>query len=460
MTDHVPNETLRKTLHIAFGLFAFTLRWLPWWAAAGVAAAAIVGNWLVLHRVFGREVARESRGFDFGIIAYPTVVLLLIVIFRDRLHIAAIAWGMLAFGDGVATLAGKALPAGRLPWNEQKSWGGMLGFIAAGAASGIALGYWLGYERPVVIALAAACAAIVESLSINVDDNLTVPAATATFLVVAGFEPASAYGVWPQTPAWLAVNGGLAIAGYYSRSVTASGALGGWALGSILILGAGWPLYVALLVFFVIATAATRAGYARKASAGLAQEGGGRRGFTHAFANTGAAAICAIAMSRIARAEGHSSGAEMLPLFMGIAALATAAADTTASEIGQLLGKRPFLPLTMKRVAPGTEGAVSIEGTVAGILAGAIVSLAGALAAHQAYDVVFHAPLVVALTTCAFLGSWVESVAGSWNRRLVHPVTNGALNFFNTVIGAALFYLAARLLPLVVWRPVIDRLPN
>ena len=36
---HEPNELLRKSLHIAFGLFAVTLRWLPWWLAAGVAAA-------------------------------------------------------------------------------------------------------------------------------------------------------------------------------------------------------------------------------------------------------------------------------------------------------------------------------------------------------------------------------------------------------------------------------------
>ncbi|MFZ2493971.1 MAG: hypothetical protein WA208_21025, partial [Thermoanaerobaculia bacterium] len=189
MSDHTPNELLRKSLHIAFGLFAFTLRWLPWWAAAGVAAAAILGNWLVLHRVFGRGVSRDVRGFDFGIIAYPTVVFALIVMFRDQLHIAGIAWGMLAFGDGIATLAGKAMPLRPLPWNPSKSWGGFLGFLIVGSATGISLGYWLGYERPGVIVLAAFCAAVAESLAINLDDNLTVPAAAAVALVLASFEP-------------------------------------------------------------------------------------------------------------------------------------------------------------------------------------------------------------------------------------------------------------------------------
>ncbi|MFZ2492606.1 MAG: hypothetical protein WA208_14095, partial [Thermoanaerobaculia bacterium] len=77
-----------------------------------------------------------------------------------------------------------------------------------------------------------------------------------------------------------------------------------------------------------------------------------------------------------------------------------------------------------------------------------------------AYATVFSWRLVAALTAAACVGSWLESVAGSWNRRQARPVTNGALNFFNTAAGALLFYAAARLLPLVEWRPVLGRLPH
>ena len=147
--------------------------------------------------------------------------------------------------------------------------------------------------------------------------------------MVAGIEVTSAYGVWPRTPLWLGINGVLALIGYFVRSVSFSGALGGWFLGAILILGGGWPLYVALLAFFVIGTATTKLGYSRKAKKGLAQESGGRRGFSHAFSNVGVAAICAIAVSRLARGPHGAVELELLPLFMGITALATAAADTT-----------------------------------------------------------------------------------------------------------------------------------
>src|SRR6185503_7894139 len=100
-----------------------------------------------------------------------------------------------------------------------------------------------------------------------------------------------------------------------------------------------------LLAFFVIGSAATKLGYRRKEAARLAQENKGRRGARHALANAG---------------------------------VATAAADTSSSEIGQLLGRRTYLPTNFKPVPRGTEGAVSLEGTLAGILASLVIASLGA----------------------------------------------------------------------------------
>lgn len=441
---HVTNETLRKGLHIAFGLGAFALKWLPWYVAAGVCVVAIVSNGLLLHRLVGRNVARHERGFDAGIILYPIMVLLLVVVFRERLVYAAIGWAMLAFGDGVATLAGKSIRIAPLPWNRDKSWGGLIACFLGSLAGGLAVAYFMDYREPVVVLIAALAAAIAESLAIRVDDNVTVPFAAAVACIVAGIEVTSAYGVWPSSMPWLIVNGLLAIAGYFARSVSVSGAIGGWFLGAILILGAGWPMYVALLAFFILGTAATKLGYARKARLGLAQESGGRRGFSHAFSNVGVAAICAIAVSRLSRVEESPLEWMAVAYSMGIAALATAAADTTASEIGQLIGKRAFLPLTLRRVPVGTEGAISIEGTLAGLLGGLLVAAAGVLSLHYGLMQV-NLGAIFFITAAAFLGSWLESIAGSWNRKQELPIPNGVLNFFNTAVGAALAYAFAQL---------------
>jgi uncharacterized protein (TIGR00297 family) len=415
---HETNETLRKFLHIAFGLFAVTLLWLPWRIAAAVAALAVVGNWLILHRVVGRRVSRHERGYDEGIVIYPAAVALLIVIFNWHLEIAAVAWVLLAFGDGSATLIGRAMPIASLPWNREKSWGGLLAFLAVGGA-----------------------AAAATALGLN--DNLTVPAIAAGVLAAIGI-PSLMIGdtypliAWP----WLAANTVLAIFGYAVRSVDISGAVVGWVLGCIVILGGGPPLYLSLLAFFVIGTACTKLGYRRKSREGLAQEKGGRRGAAHAIANTGVAALCAIACWR---------GLGLVPLFMGIASLATAAADTTGSEIGQLFGRRAFLPLTLRRVERGTAGAISIEGTLAGIVAGLVVAIVGVSVAIHHLGPAFIGSVtidksrtVAVIAACAFLGSYVESVIGS-----VRPhIANGAMNFLNTAAGAVLFWIAWRFVPM------------
>ena len=58
-----------------------------------------------------------------------------------------------------------------------------------------------------------------------------------------------------------------------------------------------------------------------------------------------------------------------------IAALAEATADTLASELGEVLGGPPLLITTLRRVAPGTDGAISLAGTVAGTSGAVVVVL-------------------------------------------------------------------------------------
>ncbi|HEX9500116.1 MAG TPA: DUF92 domain-containing protein, partial [Thermoanaerobaculia bacterium] len=208
------------------------------------------------------------------------------------------------------------------------------------------------------------------------------------------------------------------------------------------ILGGGPPMYVALVAFFIVGTACTGLGYARKARAGLAQEKGGRRGAGHAFANVGVAAICSIAVWR---------GLGLVPLFMGITALATAAADTAASEIGQLIGKRAFNPLTFRRVERGTDGAISLEGTLAGVVAALIVAIAGtAMALHNLRPgfigtvTIDKARAIAMVTVGAFLASYIESVLGSLTRN----IPNHVMNFINTAVGAMLFWIAWNFIPI------------
>lgn len=442
LDQHETNETLRKSIHIAAGFGAVALKWIPWRIAAAVCVLAMIANWLILHRLFGKRVARHERGFDAGIVLYPAVIGLLIVVFNWHIEIAAIAWAILAFGDGFATIAGHRVPIAPLPWNRAKSWGGFIAFLVTGAAAGIGIAILYGSPALTVVIAAVVVSALVESMPTGIDDNITVPIAAAATLAVLSIAPLTGEVVHPPILwAWMGVNTLLAIAGYLVRSVDATGAIFGWLLGAIIVI-ASPALYVALLTFFIIGTACTKLGYRRKAALGLAQEKGGRRSAEHAFANVGVAAICAIAVWR---------GLGLVPLFMGISALATAAADTAGSEIGQLLGRRAFMPLTFRRVERGTEGAISIEGTIAGILAALAVAIAAvAMVVHRfrpgfAGGVeIWKSHVIIVVTLCGFLGSYIESLAGAY----LHNVPNTTMNFFNTAAGAMLFWIAWHFIPM------------
>jgi uncharacterized protein (TIGR00297 family) len=84
-----------------------------------------------------------------------------------------------------------------------------------------------------------------------------------------------------------------------------------------------------------------------------------------------------------------------------------------------------------RRVAPGTSGAVSVEGTLAGIVGAAL--LTGAAIALGLMPPRASGGVIVAATAAAFvesvLGATVE--ARGW-------IDNDALNFINALIGAAL----------------------
>lgn len=440
--QHETRETLRKAIHIAFGFGAIALRWIPWRIAAGICALAVIGNWLLLHRVFGRRIARHERGYDLGIVAYPLAVGLLILTFNWHLELAALAWAILAFGDGFATLIGRAAPLAALPWNRAKSWGGFLAFLIAGGSAAIGIAMLFGGPAITIVIAAVVVSALVESMPTGVDDNITVPFAAGATLAVLAIQPLVGADVHPPVLwSWIIANTIFAILGYVLRAVDFPGAVFGWLIGDVVIAGSP-SIYVALIAFFIIGTACTKLGYRRKATAGLAQENEGRRSVEHAFANAGVAALCAIAYWR---------GLGLVPLFMGISALATAAADTAGSEIGQLFGKRAFLPLTFRRVERGTEGAISIEGTLAGLIASFLVTIAGVAMVINRLRPGFagsveidKANTIIVITLCGFIGSYIESIAGA----SVRNVPNTTMNFFNTAVGAYLFWVASHYVPM------------
>jgi uncharacterized protein (TIGR00297 family) len=213
--------------------------------------------------------------------------------------------------------------------------------------------------------------------------------------------------------------GGVALA---RGAVSRSGFAGGVVVGTWILWFGGLASWALLLAFFLLGTGATRLGYSRKAAAGIAQEEGGRRGSRHAAAN------CATGMALATLLPFTSAPVWAVGL---VSAFATATSDTLGSEIGQLYGKHPILPTTLRAVPPGTEGAVSVEGTLAGVLGSLVLAFFGCVLG------LVPAALLWVPVVAAFGGALAESYVGAvWGRR--QRIGNEAMNFLNTVVGAGL----------------------
>jgi uncharacterized protein (TIGR00297 family) len=446
MAGRPHSEDARKAVHILFGAGALLLRYLSWWQAAAVAAAALVLNALVLPRFAPRIYRPTDRRFAHGIVFYPLAVLGLVLLFPRRLDIAAAAWGILAAGDGAASLIGQRAGRRRLPWNTEKSVEGSVAFFLCGAAAATALALWCRPAAAIEPALwfsiaapiaAALVAALVESMPIGLDDNLSVPAAAGGVmwtlsLVDAAGAAALAGAAAANAAAALGVNAVVAWLGWKARTVNASGALAGAVIGAAVVVGAGWEGWVLLVATFAAATATSRVGLRRKTQLGIAEARQGRRGAGNAIANTGVAAVAALL------AVATASRDQALLAFA--AALTAGGSDTVASEIGKAFGRATFMVPSLRPAAPGTPGAVSAIGTAAG-LAGAI-ALAALAWVLGIIDGRGFVPVVAGATAAAF----AESALGA---TLEAPgiVNNDVLNFLNTLIAAAAAIALWRLLP-------------
>jgi uncharacterized protein (TIGR00297 family) len=442
--DH--SETARQIIHMTMGSFALLLRWLLWWQAVAIAAGAVAFNLFALPRI-GRGLFRpgdEARVLH-GIVLYPISVLMLLLAFPRRPDIAAAAWGILAFGDGSATLAGRAIGGRRWPWNREKTLAGTVTFALAGAVGGAFLAWWCrgATAPPPALAftiaaplVAAIVAAAVETLPVRLDDNLTVAVtAGATLWLASLIDVSRTHHAWlavqPRLVWAVAANLLVAWAGYRARTVSVSGAVVGTIIGITIFSAVGWPGWVLLLVTFFSAAITSRMGWQRKNLLGIAEERGGRRGAGNAIANTGVAALAALLV--LFAADPQSAGIAF------VAALTAGGSDTIASEIGKAWGRRTWSITTLRRVPPGTSGAMSLEGTAAGIAgAFALAAIGIALGITPAAALL---PIVIGATLGALLESWLGAT-------LEGPgiLNNDMLNFINTSTAAALAVAVFRFL--------------
>lgn len=210
----------------------------------------------------------------------------------------------------------------------------------------------------------------------------------------------------------------LFILGYFTYKRKALDLLGSLfmvLMGIVIIFSAGVNWLFLLIIFLVLSLFATRYAKPYKKSLG---EFEGQRTAKNVISN----GVVAFMMAAF--------GGYYLPLVGGfIGAISTATADTLASEIG--VTQTPRLITSFKKVAPGTDGAVSVLGTASGIVGAGIIGIA---AYFLGVVPNIYSALLVSIVS-GTVGCFMDSFLGAiFERREI--LSNEHVNLLATITGA------------------------
>ena len=237
---------------------------------------------------------------------------------------------------------------------------------------------------------------------------------------------------WASSPERLAIAAAVtvsfALLAHAVRGVSRSGAVAGGLACFLLFAGAGPAAFATLAALFLATWVSTRLGYRRKLALGLAERREGRN-LWQVLGNLAVAALASVVFG----ATGNRTW-----LVSVVAALAEAATDTVASEIGQYRGRHSRLITTWERVRAGPDGGITIAGTISGMAAGLMI-VAAAAAGGMILPVQLWIPLAA-----GFAGMLLDSLLGATAQRQGW-ISNQAVNFLSTLGAAALAYTIATL---------------
>ncbi|MGI4804769.1 MAG: DUF92 domain-containing protein [Janthinobacterium lividum] len=215
-----------------------------------------------------------------------------------------------------------------------------------------------------------------------------------------------------------------------TKKLTLSAALTAALLGIFLYLGANYYGILMAAVLFLMSALATSQKIAVKEALGAAEKNNGRRNAKQVLANAGVAGLIGLLCFF------YPLKIELFRLMMA-ASLASAAADTIASELGTVYGKRFYNIISLKPDQKGLDGVISLEGTLFGLAASTIIATVYSFS----FGWNFNFWLIILAGT---IGNLADSVLGATLERKGFA-GNNAVNFLNTLVGAAVVWMLSGL---------------
>jgi uncharacterized protein (TIGR00297 family) len=242
----------------------------------------------------------------------------------------------------------------------------------------------------------------------------------------------------------------LGLVAWKAQAATPAAAFAGAVLAASLMFSTATVPYqpwrtalIPLLAVLLLTSLATRLGHAKKQRLGIAERRNGRSA-SQVAANLGVAALASSEFTQSWLIQtGWIRAAAQAPALLftvGLSALTEAAADTISSEVGQVIGGQPRMITTLRTTDPGTDGAISLLGSLSGIGAAGLVAAIGTLA--------------LAGSSRMFAISWASGVFGLFFDSLLGAIlerrgwlNNDAVNFLSTASASAFALLLLAALP-------------
>jgi uncharacterized protein (TIGR00297 family) len=212
--------------------------------------------------------------------------------------------------------------------------------------------------------------------------------------------------------------------------LTVTASLTGGTIACLIFIGAGYVGIAMLATFFILGSAATSWKLSLKQQLGFAEKNKGKRTTSQVLANGGISAITSL-LAWLYPAQKN------LFLLIMAASLASATADTLSSELGTIYGRKFYNIITLKKDTRGSDGVISIEGTIIGLAGSVLISIIYTLGLDLNKNFLW---IIIAGT----VGNLADSVLGATLERsnLLHNNTVNFLNTLTAAITASLLYFA------------------
>lgn len=290
-------------------------------------------------------------------------------------------------------------------------------------------------------AVGALVAALLRSMLFANDDALVIVSVGFLLWLLEAITPSVSPTI---VGAGLAVTVALGWVSYALQTANVPGMLTGVLLGLVTVVLGGFGWFVVLISFFGFGGLASKFRYDAKRERGVAQENEGARGTSNVLGNAAIAllAVVGYAAVRSTAPEPTVVGVSLATLvgFAFAGSVAAALADTLSSEIGGLFDN-PRLVTTFERVEPGTDGAVTWQGELAGLVGSGLIATLTALTMPVGSSATLAAVIVF---LGGFVGMTLDSVFGATIEETF--VGNESVNFLATTGGAVAAVLLALLL--------------